>query len=90
MESLAKIGLGNLIAVGALIAAVVGLGFTAVQIQKNTATQRGIFFKQLYETFFLDEELQYAFQLIERGEHIFKRRFGASDPEEGREKAKSN
>jgi hypothetical protein len=65
--------MSSLIDTAASIATVIGLPatlagviFAALQIQKNTATQRGKFFRELYEPFFLNDELRSAFALIER------------------------
>ncbi len=84
MEPLTTAALANLIAGTLLLAAVGGLGFTALQIRRSSATQRGMFFKHLYEPFFLDREIQYLFRLIEHREDIFRPGFG-SDPWEDEE-----
>jgi hypothetical protein len=78
MEALVEIGMSDLLASAALIATAIGLGFTALQIRKNTAIQRGTFFRALYEPFFLNDELQYVFRLISDEENIFGENYGTS------------
>ena len=70
---------GNLIAGLGFAAAVAGLVFTARETKRNTATHRGILFKELYEPFFSDDRLRLVFDLIERKEPIFEPGFGAED-----------
>ena len=71
--------LGDVIPTASLLAAVVGLLFTADQIRRNTRAQRGTFYKQLYETFFLNEGMFTVFDLMERGQWSFDEHFGAKD-----------
>jgi len=69
----------NLIAGFGFAAAVAGLVFTAFQMKRNTATQRGTLFKELYEPFFSDDRLRLVFDLVEQKQPIFKPGFGAGD-----------
>ncbi|MFK4522155.1 hypothetical protein ABIF90_000136 [Bradyrhizobium japonicum] len=69
----------NLIAGFGFAAAVAGLVFTARQMKRNTATQRGMLFKELYEPFFSDERLRLVFDLIEEKQPIFELGFGGGD-----------
>jgi hypothetical protein len=72
-----------------LPATLVGLVFAALQIRKNTATQRGKFFRELYEPFFLNDELQYAFHLINVEKNLFRGDYGTTDPEESKKRQKA-
>jgi hypothetical protein len=73
-----------------LPATLVGLVFVALQMRKNTATQRGKFFRELYEPFFLKEELRYAFTLIEgrKDKDAFREHYCTTDPKEYEKKGK--
>lgn len=79
-----KASITNLITVGALILTVVGLTFTAIQVRNNTIVQRGMLFKDVYEGFLTDTELNFVFGLIEQGAPIFTEGYGTSDADESK------
>ena len=54
----------DIIAGAALLAAMVGLVFTGMQIRYNSAVQRGMLYKDLYERFLADPEFHYVYGLI--------------------------
>lgn len=72
----------DIIAGAALLAAMAGLVFTGMQIRYNSAVQRGMLYKDLYERFLADPEFHYVYGLIEQGEDIFGQGFGAPTTEE--------
>jgi hypothetical protein len=72
-----------------LPATLIGLVFAALQIRKNTATQRGKFFKELYEPFFFNDELRYAFELIEGRKDVFRGDYGTTDQKESEKRQKA-
>ena len=74
----------NFATLGALILTIVGLIFTAIQVRNNTITQRGMLFKDVYETFLTDPELNFVFELIEQRAPIFDGRYGASDEDKSK------
>ncbi|MDA2917692.1 hypothetical protein MYX64_12780, partial [Nitrospinae bacterium AH_259_B05_G02_I21] len=74
--------LGNVIAGLGFTAAAVALGFTALETRRNTATRRGMLFKELYEPFFSDDQLRLVFDLIEKRQRIFEPGFGVQDNRE--------
>ena len=74
----------EIIASAALLAALAGLVFTGMQIRYNSAVQRGMLYKDLYERFLTDPEFHYVYGLIEKDEDIFEPRFGAATEEEFR------
>lgn len=84
-----QIDVGDLIASGALVAAIVGLTFTFIQIRRGARAQRGAFFKDLYEPFFLDPEMRRVFELMELEQWSFEQGFGAEDEKEYRTLEKS-
>jgi hypothetical protein len=83
------IEISDLIATGGLIGTTIGLAFTAWQIRKNTKTERGKFFKELYEPFFFNNELRYVFELIEKKENIFGAGHGTADGAEREKRQKA-
>ncbi len=74
----------DIIAGAALLAAMAGLAFTGMQIRYNSAVQRGMLYKDLYERFLADPEFRYVYGLIEDGKDIFSPGFGAATEEETR------
>ena len=62
---------GVIVATIGLGATFVGLLFTAIQIRRNTQAQRARLFKDLYESFWSDPRLQYAYSLIDAREPLF-------------------
>ncbi len=74
----------DIIAGAALLAAMAGITFTDMQIRYNSAVQRGMLYKDLYERFLADPEFHYVYGLIEQSEDIFGPSFGAATEEESR------
>ena len=74
----------EIIASAALLAVLAGLVFTGLQIRYNSAVQRGMLYKDLYERFLADPEFHYVYGLIEKDEDIFGPAFGAATEEESR------
>ena len=64
MEALS---VGDTIAACGFGATIIALLFAAFELRQTSTTQRAQFFKELYEPFFLDKEIGYAFLLIEEG-----------------------
>ena len=74
--------LKDIVALIGLCGAVIGLFLTATQMLRTYRVQRGSFFKELYEPFFLDEQILDVFRLIEEGAPVFHKDFGASSGDE--------
>ena len=61
-----EVSVGDIVSTFLLLVALIGLFFTWHQLKENNKTQRAIFFKDLYTTFFFDPDISYAFYVIER------------------------
>ena len=70
------------VAILALIVSVTGLFFAATQMGRTHHTERGKFFKELHSPFFLDDQIRYAYDVIEKGSSIFPAEFRAKKIEE--------
>ena len=70
------------IALGAVLISLIGLIYTRTQIHRAQISQRGILFKEFYQTFFDDEEMKYVYSLTENRENIFSEGYGTSDVQE--------
>jgi hypothetical protein len=53
-------------------------------------TERGSFFKELYSTFFVDDQIRYVHEQIEAGASIFRDGFGTGDIEEQPKRQRAN
>lgn len=77
------------IALGALLISLIGLFYTRSQIHRAQISQRGVLFKELYQKFFDDEEMNYVYSLTEKKENIFSPGHGTSDPQERNRRQKA-
>lgn len=80
METKDILALG--IALGALLISFIGLLYTRNQIHRAQISERGVLFKELYQRFFDDEEMNYVYTLTENKVDIFSDGHGISDPQE--------
>ena len=87
MEAKDIVALG--IALGALLISLIGLLYTRSQIHRAQISQRGVLFKELYQKFFDDEEMNYVYSLTENQENIFSQGHGTSDLQEQKRRQKA-
>jgi hypothetical protein len=72
----------DLINIGLLLVAVIGIAMTYFSIRSGQKTQRAIFFKELYSVFYTDEKIQDIFYKLEWGKIRYDRaNFADSDIE---------
>ena len=64
------------IALGALLTSLIALLYTRSQIHRAQISQRGVLFKELYQKFFDDEDMNYVYSLTERKEKYLLNKAG--------------
>ncbi len=74
--------ISSAMALAAVLISLFGLFYTRDQMQRARVTDRGRLFKELYEKFFDDEEINYVYTLAEKGENIFTQSHGSADLKE--------
>ena len=76
-------------AFAALVLSIFSLFHARGRANRATRAERGLLFKQLYEKFFDDEEMNYVYFLAENGENIFTQSHGSADLHERERRQKA-
>jgi hypothetical protein len=76
-----EVSIGDIADVLLLIAAIIGIYYTNLQMRSNYKTQKAIFFKDLYSTMYSDPEIIQIFYKIEYDKFIYSSDFHKSDDE---------
>jgi hypothetical protein len=75
--------IADLINIGLLFVAIIGIFLTYRQIKESHKTQKATFFKDLYSTMFSDQDIRNAYYQIEYGEFDYGVDFHGSENEKG-------